>query len=136
MAKFKIRKKQTPKEILKAEAKKVNWGLIVLTLISICGIFTIYQAALRCEFEYIVHIYGILAAVLALGFAVLNRGFSRKKLTVDELPENWDAQRKQSFMRKEEKRRKLAKYLLIPLVGIMISFAYDVVYLFYLEPLL
>ena len=136
MSKYRIRRKKSPKEEIRQEAKKINWKLWIVTLISVAAIFSVYQIAVYLRFGYILHIYCILAGVLMILYFFINRGFSGHKATYEDLPETWDSERKNAFLRDAEQRHRRAKKLLIPIIGILSTLAFDIVYLFYIEPML
>ena len=136
MSKFKIRRKKTPQQLVREEARKINWKLWGITLLTVALIFAVYQVAVHLGFVYIIHIYSIAAAGLAIAYFILNRGLSGHKVRIEDLPEGWEPERKAAFIEKAQKRHGIAKKLLIPIIGIMLTFAYDIVYLTYIEPLL
>ncbi len=129
---YRLKKKKTPLQELRKEAKKVNWRLWLITFISVVCIFGVYQLCVYLNFRPIVHIYAIAVCLLAIAFCVLNKGFSNRKLTLNDLPKEWDDGKKAAFL--ENRRR--ARYLLIPIIGILLTFAFDIIYLYYLDPIL
>lgn len=136
MKKYKLKKKKTPAESLRQEAGKVNWKLWLVTFLCVAAIFALYQICVMLYFKYIIHIYSAVLFLCALAYGIINRGFSNRKITSEQLPAEWEAQRKADFISDMEKRRKKSKPLLIPIIGILVTFAYDIIYLFYIEPLL
>ena len=132
MSRYKIKRKRTPGQQLKEEAKKINLKLWLITFISVLCIFGVYQLCVYFAFKPIVHIYAVAAGILAVCFFVFNKGLSNQKLTLDDLPSDWDEGRKEAFL----KSRRKAKLFLIPLIGILLTFAFDIIYLFYLDPVL
>lgn len=121
---------------MKQEIKKVNGKLWLITLLSVAVIFAVYQVAVMFEFKPIIHIYAALLFISALCFGMINRGFSNKKVTHEDLPRDWDTERKNAFIADTDSRRRRAKIFLIPIIGILVTLAYDVIYLVYIEPLL
>lgn len=132
MSRYKVKRKQTPGQQLRSEAGKVNWILWAVTLASVAVIFGVYQLCVQLNFKYIVHIYAVLLGIFTVCYAILNRGFYNKTLTLEELPGEWTVEQKEAFL----SRGKKAKYFLIPVIGILLTFAYDIIFLFYLDPLL
>ncbi len=136
MSKYRIKRKRSPKEELRHQARRINWRLWTVTLLSVAAIFSVYQVAVYFRFKYILHIYCILAGVLMILYFLTNRGFSGHKVTYESLPEDWDKERKDAFLNSIEARHRRAKKLLIPIIGILSTLAFDIVYLFYIEPML
>lgn len=136
MSRYKLKKKKTPAESLRQEAGKVNWKLWLVTFLLVAAIFALYQICVALYFKYIIHIYSLVLFVCALCYGIINRGFSNKKITAEDLPHDWEPERKKAFIADVERRRKKAKPLLIPVIGILVTFAYDIIFLFYIEPLL
>jgi len=136
VSRYKVKRKSNPKKELKREAKKVNWRLVLITLITVLLVFTVYQTALHLMFEYIIHIYSISAGILTVIFGIMNRGFSKFDPDEAVFPDSLSEEEKKEAVIKEEKRRKAARKLLIPLTAILITLALDMVYLFYLEPIM
>ncbi len=136
MSRYRLKKKKTPAESLRQEAGKVNWKLWLVTFLCVGAIFALYQICVALYFKYIIHIYSVALFLCALGYGIINRGFFNRKITAEQLPAEWDSERKKAFISDMEKRRKKAKLLLIPVIGILITFAYDIIYLIYIDPLL
>ena len=136
MSRYKVKRKSDSKKELRKEAKKVNWRLVIITLITVLLVFTVYQTALRLMFKYIVHIYSISAGILTVIFGIINRGFSKFDPDETVFPDGYTEEEKKDAIEKEEKRRRAARKLLIPLAAILITLALDMVYLFYLEPIM
>ena len=134
--KVKRKKKSSPANELKQSVKKINWKLHISIVISTLAIFGIYQLCIYLHFKYIIHIYALVLAACGLSFGIINRGFSSKKLTAEDLPKEWSDDKKTQYIEEQNKRRKKAKLFLIPAFGILITFAFDIIYLFYLEPLI
>lgn len=134
--KYRVKKKRTPKEELKAEAKKINWKLWGITIAVTLLFFCIYQIGLYYKIIAVMYIYSVLMGVLILIYGILNRGFSKFEPENIVFPDKMTEEEKQKALEKETKRRKTAKYFLIPLIGVMVTLAFDVVYLFYLEPII
>ncbi len=123
--KYTRKPKLSPAEQARAELKKINWKLYLLTFLCVALSFGVYQLAIKFEFGYIIHIYAALLFVCSLCYGIFNRGFLSKApeaLSFEE-KEAWNA------------RHKKAKYFLIPVIAILLTFAFDFIYLYYLEPL-
>lgn len=91
--------------------------------------FTVYQLMLKLEHLWIVHVYWITLALLAMAYIAINRGCFTIA-TEDMLPEEWSLDEKRSFIAKQVERRKKSEFLLYLLLGIMLTLIFDTVYLF------
>ena len=78
----------------------------------------------------------ILAAVLFLTFFFVNRGFSARPPERDSLPPDWSEERKDSFLAEEEKRKRIARPIMIVMVPILLLVAADMIYLVLIQDLL
>lgn len=136
MSKYKKRKKPTPKQELAKEVKKVNWSLLLITFLSVAVIFAVYQLLITLRCGWVMPLYCGLLLILAIAYMVINRGNLGKKLEYGDLPEDWDEEKKQALLAEQQRVRKRSKPILIPIIGILITLAFDIIYLFYLEPLL
>lgn len=133
---YKVKRRKDPKTELKKEAKRVNWKRVLTVFGVTVLIFALYELAVMLEFIYIVHIYAILGGVLALVYGILNRGFARFDPDSVIFPKSYTEEQKKELIEKELIRRRKARLLLIPLIGILITLAIDTVYLIYLMPIM
>lgn len=101
-------------------------GLLALSFIVIYGI---YAAGCRMLWKPIVPVYFGALLMLLVAFVVLNRGFDSKLPEYDMLPDNWDGEKKAGFLTAEKKRKKLARILLYIIIPLLLTFAFDIIYL-------
>lgn len=119
--------KQAPEKIF----KKPKVLRLLLLILSVIVFFTLYEVCVAYNIGIIVHIYGILLALLLLAYGVLNRGFSRHIPESDELPPEMSDQEKEEYISTQKKRNKTAKALLIPIISILLTFAFDLIYILF-----
>ncbi len=93
------------------------------------AVFAAYQFMLKLEHIWIVHVYWIALALLAMAYIAINRG-SFTVATEDMLPEDWSAEEKKNFIALQIERRKKSEFLLYLLIGIMLTLIFDTMYLF------
>ena len=103
----------------------------LLLVICVIIFFTAYEVCIICRIKAIVHIYGILLAIFLLIFGVLNRGFLREKADFSALPEGMSEQEKEAYIAKERKRDSAAKLVLLPILSILLTFAFDLIYMLF-----
>lgn len=97
-------------------------------VISVIIFFTVYEVCVVYDFRPIVIIYGILFGAFLLAYGVVNRGFSRQ---APLLPEGMDEDEKTEYLIKQSKRDKIAKMLLYPVISILVTFAFDLIGMFF-----
>lgn len=134
--KYRIKERYTPQVQLKEELKKFNWKLLLQLIISCVVVMAIYQTALYFQFKPIMWIYYVLLIVSVLAFIYFNKGINRKVVTWEQLPEEWSDAEKDSFIIKLNKHKKIAKKILLLIIPLLFTFAFDVMYLFFLEDLI
>lgn len=123
----------TPK---KSEKKKFNLRLFLLSALVFVIIFTIYRVCIENEKIIIMWIYLILASCLFIAIFILNRGMSSTQITADMLPDEWGDEKKAAYLDSDKRRRRIAKYLIIPLIPLLFVFIYEIFELFYLDKIL
>lgn len=84
-------------------------------------------------FPWVLGIYLGGSAVLTLGFVIYNRGFSRRGLTGDMLPNTMSAEEKCEFLADGERRLKKSKWVLTVLFPVLFTFTVDVIELYVLD---
>jgi hypothetical protein len=113
----------------KPEPKKHKLRRLGLLALSFAVIYVIYVAGCRYEFKPIVPVYfGVLLALL-VAFIILNRGFDTKSPERGMLPDDWDEEKKTVFLADDEKRKRIARSLLFFIIPLLLTFAFDIIYL-------
>ena len=93
------------------------------------AVFAAYQFMLKLEHIWIVHVYWIALALIAMAYIALNRGCFTVA-TEDMLPEDWSKEEKTDFIELQKARRKKSEPLLYLLIAVMFTLLFDTVYLF------
>ena len=132
--KYRLKGRYTPQVQLKEELKKFNWKLTLQLLISCAVVIAVYQTALYFKFQPIQWIYYGLLIGSALAFLYFNKGVSKKITPREELPEEWSDIEKDTYLAKLVKHKNIAKKLLLLIIPLLLTFAFEVVYLFYIDP--
>ncbi len=124
-----------------SEKKRINYKLYTLFALGVITIFGLYRAVIFMVaegmisgvwFSALMWTYLVLACAAFVAIYVLNRGFSGKAVTADELPPEWDHIKKGEYMKKDARRRKIAKYIMIPFVSFVFVFFWEIIEIFYL----
>lgn len=119
----------------RADGKKpFNWRLLLTLVGNTVIIFAIYRLAIQTTvFPWVMGLYLVAAAVMTVVFVAYNRGFSRRGVTPEMLPDTMSAQEKCEFIADGERRLKKSKWMLTVLFPLLVTFAYDIIELFVLE---
>ncbi len=120
--------------------KKPNVKLYIIFALAVIFIFGLYRAVLYMAesgmiapvwFTVLMWVYLILAGLLFVAFVIVNRGTSTVPLTPEDLPSDWDHIKKAEFLEDDKRRRRIAKYLLIPCIAFIGVFIFEIAELFY-----
>lgn len=112
-----------------ASSPKIPKGDIIrlLALIAtVAGVYGAYKFFLSAFEDYTLHIliiYSVLATVSTLTYVIYNRGFSRRGLTPEMLPDTMLEEEKQEFIEDGEQRLRRSR----PLLMVVLAFAFTCV---------
>ena len=113
------------------EKGKKNIAKILVTVALSVVLLVFYRFSLAFEFfPYVMMGYMVALTVLVLVYILYNRGFSRKGVTVDMLPDDWSEERKNAFVDSAKKRMKRSSWMLIFMIGFLVTFLFDAIELF------
>ena len=106
----------------------------LLSLVAITAVLVfVYRVFMDTPvFAYVFWGYIAVATALALAYVIYNRGFSRKGITKDMLPDHWSDDKKESFIEDGKKRLDKSKWMLMFLFAFLIVFTVDAFELFVL----
>jgi len=74
--------------------------------------------------------YWLAFAGFTIAYVIYNRGFSRKNITPDMLPDSWDDNKKTEYIESGKKRLQASRWMLSVIIPIMIPIALDAISLF------
>ena len=115
------------------DKKTIRIGFVrILALVAVTAmIFCVYRYLLNCYFfEIVLGIYIFIASALVLAYVIYNRGFSRRGITADMLPDSWSDEKKQEFIADGEKRLSRSRPLLFLIFAFFFTFVVDILELF------
>lgn len=115
--------------------RQSNLRLLIILVFNTVIIFGIYRIGILLRFEPILWIYFGVTLGMTLAYIFYNRGFSRRNLTSEMLPESWSAVQKQAFLDEDKKWREKSKWMLTILFPLIVTFFYEMVELFFLDNL-
>ena len=125
----KRKNKSAPVKNEESSSPKIPKGDIIrlLALIAtVAGVYGAYKFFLGAFEEYTLHIliiYSVLATVSTLTYVIYNRGFSRRGLTPEMLPDTMSAEEKQEFIEDGVQRLRRSR----PLLMVVLAFAFTCV---------
>ena len=125
----KKRKKPVPDTQEDTAAKKAAQGNILRLLILVAVVavvFCVYRFLIERFEEYtpvILIVYMSLATATTLAYVIYNRGFSRKGLTTEMLPDTMSLEEKTEFIEDGERRLRRSR----PLLMVVLAFAFTFV---------
>ncbi len=115
------------------DKKTLMTGLYrILALIAVTAIiFCLYRFLIGYYFfEITLGIYMGVAAALVLAYVIYNRGFSRRGVTEDMLPDDWDEDKKKEFIEDGERRLKRSRPILFLIFAFFFTFVMDILELY------
>ena len=95
--------------------------------------FTVYRVFIYYESVVGMWIYTVAAAALMIAFVAVNRGFTMERTPEEDLPAEWDGEKKRKYLESEEKRRKAAKTIMLFLMPILITLLLDMAELYFVD---
>ena len=123
---------RVPKQPQDPEKQARARKLMLLLFANTIALVMLYFGLLYVGFDEIFIIYTVLAAVLALGYVVYNRGFVYKDATPEMLPDTLTPEQKQEILDGAAARDKRSRWLLTLLLPLVISVLLDVLFTFVL----
>ena len=101
--------------------------LIALLLFSALVLITYRVLLYRYYFELVIIAYMAIETVFVLAYVIYNRGFSRRGVTAEMLPEDWSDEQKQSFIESGKERMRKSRWMLIVIFAFLLTFAVDMI---------
>ena len=74
--------------------------------------------------------YMIILTVLIVAYIVYNRGFTRRGVGLEMLPEDWSEERRREFVEDGKRRLSKSKWVLMLIIGFLFTFLFDAFELF------
>ncbi len=134
------RRDPRPLIVMSDEKKKPNVRLFWLSALAVAVIFGIYRIVVTLVgneelspfwFSLMMWTYMIAGCALFIAVIVLQRGFSGRPVTADELPDEMSIPQKTAYINEDKRRKRIAKYLLIPLLALLFVFIFEIAEVYY-----
>ncbi len=132
MSKKKKKHRKKSKAVKSAPRKRIFEGFptrkVLTLLLSFAVFMLIYQIGVYFELMFMLHIYCTAAGALIVIYSFMNRGmFSLPKK--EQLPCEWGDEEKESFIAEQKARRERSSVLLYFIIPIILTVAFDMIYL-------
>ena len=106
------------------ESKK---KIALIVLVNFIVFFTLYLVGVRINAYVTFIIYTVLFGVTVIGYIIYNRGFTRKNVTLDMLPEEWPPEKKTEFIEDGKRRIEKSKWVLTIMLPMVAIYAYELI---------
>ncbi len=103
-------------------------GTLILLIVVTMVLFAVYRFLIDFYyFEVVLIIYMIVATGFVLSYVIYNRGFSRKGITAEMLPDSWTEEQKTEFIESGARRLARSRWMLIPIFAFLFTFSVDLI---------
>lgn len=131
-------KKKSDRDLPTEEAarkKRENLLYLVVILLNSILFYGVFAVLTQFPFWMTVEIvYLVLLVAFGAFYVVYNRGFTRKNVTVDMLPDTMSEEEKEAYVSDGERRLRKSKWCITILFPLIFTFFMDIFYLFIYEP--
>lgn len=109
------------------DGKKLAVRLMILIVVTM-AVFAVYRFSMNYPyFQTIMLVYMALATAVILGYVIYNRGFSRRGVTAQMLPDSWSDEEKERFIADGKRRLDASRWMLYPIFAFLFTFAMEIV---------
>lgn len=109
------------------DGKKLAVRLMILIVVTM-AVFAVYRFSMKYPyFQTIMFVYMALATAVILGYVIYNRGFSRRGVTAQMLPDSWSDEEKERFIADGKRRLDASRWMLYPIFAFLFTFAMEIV---------
>ena len=77
-------------------------------------------------------VYMAIFTAFLLAYVFYNRGFSRRNVTEDQLPDSWSEEQRREYVEDGKRRMDRSRWMLIPILAFGLTLAFDAMELFVL----
>ena len=116
------------------ERKPISRSALVFLFVSIAltvAVYTVYRFLMQQSyFVTALYVYVAIACLSLFGYVIYNRGFSRRGVTVEMLPDTMSEAQKLAFVEDAAKRLKRSRWLLCVTFAFFVTFALDLFEIF------
>lgn len=129
-------KRGQPKKSVSPEARKKAGIIAALSFINILIYFGVVPS-LPPIAQFVTHIaYMAIFGASLVVYIVYNRAFTRKGITIEMLPDVWDAKKKAAYIQDGEERMRKSQWLMYVIIPFLCPIGVDALILFVWDPYL
>ena len=110
---------------MKLPESKKKIALIILA--NFIVFFVLYLVGVRLNAYVTFLVFTVLFGVTVIGYIIYNRGFTRKNVTLDMLPEEWPPEKKTEFIEDGKRRLEKSKWVLLVMLPMIGIYAYELI---------
>ena len=122
--------KRPDKKPMSPENKRLAMSLLVNSLL----LLFIYYGAMGLNVPMISVIvtfaYMLIFGGFLIAYIAYNRGFTRKGITIDMLPDTWSAEKKKEFVEDSKRRMEKSRWMLSVIIPFLVTFIAEALLLF------
>lgn len=105
---------------------KLNIGHLLLLVLNTVAVFALYRALIDGPYyKCLLFAYMTVLAVFTIIFVVYNRGFSRRNITKEMLPDNMTEEEKEDFILDGSERLKKSRWMITVIFPFVFTFAFE-----------
>lgn len=105
---------------------KISVELFLLLIVNTVVVFALYRALIDGPYyKYLLFAYMTVFAVLTITFVVYNRGFSRRGITKEMLPDSMTEEEKEDFIQDGRERLKKSRWMITVIFPFVFAFAFE-----------
>ena len=112
--------------------KRFPWRFVITLVLSLLLLAFYYLSLNFNFFPLVMWGYMIALAALALTYVIYNRGMSRRGVTEQMLPDEWDEDKKREFIQGGKDRLKRSSWILMLIIAFVVTFAVEAMMLFFI----
>ena len=115
--------------------KKINKSTLVLMAIVILSsviVYGTYRILINRYYLLVLVAYMAVETVFVIAYLFYNRGFSRKGVTREMLPDDWDDEKKDAFIASGEERLKRSRWMRVIILAFLFTFFAEIIELYFL----
>lgn len=114
---------------------KINKSTLVLLAIVIVSsviVYGTYRILIDRFYLSVLIAYMAVETIFILAYLIYNRGFSRKGVTREMLPDDWDEEKKDKFIASGEERLKKSRWMLVIILAFLFTFFAEIIELYFI----
>ncbi len=122
-----------PKKELSEKNKKEMMLLILCCFIFMLVYFSAVNIPVPIISFVVTGLYMLGLAVFVVVYIVYNYAFTRKDVTEEMLPDDWDDEKKAAYIQKGKDRKQKSRWMIFIIFPLIVTFIVDILYLFVWE---